>query len=50
MVLMAVYNIYGPFKYSRRQQVTCFPPYPTKVTPTTISLPSNAKETKPVIG
>ena len=36
--------------YSRRQQVTCFLPYPSKVTPTTILLPSIAKETKLVIG
>ena len=36
-------------KYSRRQQVTCFPPYPSKVTLITILLPSNARETKLVI-
>ena len=35
---------------SRRQQVTCFLPYPSKVTPTTISLPIISKETKLVIG
>ena len=32
------------------KQVTCFPPYPCKVTPTTISLPSIATETNLVIG
>ena len=31
-------------------EVTCFPLYPSKVTPTTISLPSNAMETNLVIG
>ena len=31
-------------------QVTCFPPYPCKVPPTIISLPSNAMETYLVIG
>ena len=43
-------HVFQFFSYSRRQQVTCFRPYPSKVTLTTISLPSNAEDTKLVIG
>ena len=45
-----VVNHVNPNRNSQGQQVTCSPPYPSKVTLTTISLPSNVKETKIVIG
>ena len=52
--IIIIMNFYSPVSnircHSRRQQVTCFRPYPCKVTLTTISLPSNAKDTKLVIG
>ena len=38
------------FSFAYTSQVPCFPPYPSKVTATTISLPSIAMETNLVIG